>query len=259
MSARDLLGVVFYAGPSILDGAPVVGILTLRESSNRKTGDMAQAWILAQGADPVAAQRTGADSSVCGSCVLRPALVRLARERGETIPRCYVNTGQAPLAVWRAWTRGAYARADAIDPARLRAALGGRAIRWGAYGDPSAIPQHAWLDLHTRCGAPDHTAYTHAWRDPRAAWLRAWAMASADDAQGLQDARSAGWRAFRVRRASEPLAPREVACPAESGRAQCADCTLCDGSRGVDDRRASIAIVAHGAGTPAEWLAGGDA
>ena len=44
-SAPKLNGVVLYEGPSVLDGAPIAVIATLK-SANVKTGDMIQTWII---------------------------------------------------------------------------------------------------------------------------------------------------------------------------------------------------------------------
>ena len=57
----------------MLNRAPIVAILTgLRSpSANRKTGAMAQLWILSADESPVDASQSGADASVCGDCPLR--------------------------------------------------------------------------------------------------------------------------------------------------------------------------------------------
>lgn len=131
-------------------------------------------------------------------------------------------------------------------PAQARAAAAGRKVRMGAYGDPFAIRRAAWDWVQ---GADGWTGYTHQWRRANAQWLRAFAMASVDSLHELEMAQSLGWRTFRVRTASQPLAAREIACPAslEGGnRRQCINCQACDGA-GVNASRASVAIVVHGA------------
>jgi hypothetical protein len=253
-----MLGIEFYRGASELDGAPIVAVATIGRSLNRKTGDMLQTWIMRADVAPVAAQASGADGGVCGDCPLRPIL-----SRGTGRPGCYVNVGQAPAGVWNAWKRGRYSVAGSMDGAawaEARRIVGGRSIRWGAYGDPAAVPEWAWLALQGGLGHPANTGYTHAWRNPGAAWLRFWCMASADSADDAAKAHAAGWRTFRVRRASEASIGREIACPAESGRTTCSSCMLCGGARerdGRPDARANIMIMAHGARTPAAWLEGG--
>jgi hypothetical protein len=72
---------------------------------------------------------------------------------------------------------------------------------------------------------------------------------SADTLAGAHDAWSKGYRTFRVVGSTEePVASREILCPAseEAGKqTQCNRCLLCGGA---SVKATSIAIVAHGAG-----------
>ena len=234
-------GAVIYQGPSALDGAPIVAIVTglTGRSKNPKTGPLAQLWILRADMSPLDAIKTGQDVSICGDC----------RHRGDGTGRqrgCYVSVKNAPLAVWRAYHAGRYRRLAARTIAR-RLAARGLGIRVGAYGDGAALPRGIVRDV---VEGIQHTGYTHAWRTlcPQD-WP--WLMASVDTPDEQQTARRAGWRTFRVRRADESLRSREIVCPAseEGGkRTTCAACVLCDGSA-PGDARASIAIIAHGTGT----------
>ena len=225
LRSLDPTGAVIYDGPSNYDGARIVAIVTQlrgRPTENRKTGDMAQVWILRADRVPVEAIRTGHDVTVCGSCPLRKSV-------------CYVSVIHAPGAVWRAWTRGKY---PTVAPAELET---DRPIRFGAYGDPAAVPAHVWTTLETR----PHTGYTHAWHASPA--LRPLVMASVDTATQATIAQSRGWRTFRAKAADDSLLPGEITCPAsdEAGhRTDCATCRLCDGAR-ANDRRANIAINVH--------------
>ena len=54
---KPMKSFIFYRGPSMLDGAPIVAIAT--DSSNSKTGGMVQTWILRADIDPVTAARNG--------------------------------------------------------------------------------------------------------------------------------------------------------------------------------------------------------
>lgn len=223
---------ILYEGPSQLDGAPIVVILT--ESRNRKTGGMLQTWIMRADVAPHEALKSGADSSVCGDCKHRPF-------NGGA---CYVRVFQAPLVVWKAWRRGNYQAAGSLDAIAERGA--GHSIRLGAYGDPAAVPVEIWRALVSRAAA--WTGYTHQWRDAVAAPLQSLAMASTDSHDELADARAAGWRSFRVRAPFEPLAGKEIVCPAsdEAGKkTTCESCRACGGTGAK--ARADIAIVAHGA------------
>ena len=224
-------GFVFYDGPSLIDGAPIVAIAVLA-SDNAKTGDMVQTYILRADIDPVSALRTGEDRSICGDCVHRPA----------NDGACYVNVAQSVQSVFWAWFRGAYELVAPIVGARM---IQGRKLRMGSYGDPAAVPAQFWKQLSKYTSG--HTGYTHQWRRPIARGLRALVMASADSAADRDLARSMGWRTFRVRTADEALGSREIVCPAspEGGdRRQCVTCLACDGA----DRagKVSIAIIVHG-------------
>ena len=84
---------------------------------------------------------------------------------------CYVNIGQAPLGIYRAFERGNYPDYS-NDGEAIAAALGGRSVRMGAYGDPAAIPVTVWESL--LIAADGWTGYTHQSRHPNfdAALLR---------------------------------------------------------------------------------------
>lgn len=230
-------GFVFYDGLSALDGAPIVGIAILH-SDNSKTGDMVQTYILRADQHPLDAIASGDDASICGDCMHRGDA---ATGRKRT---CYVNVGQSVASIFGAWARGAYPLISPADGARM---LADRAVRIGSYGDPAAIPAKHWRDLIAH--AAGHTGYTHQWRQAHAQALRDIVMASADSARDRDLARAMGWRTFTVRTADQPLAAREIACPAspEGGnRRQCITCKACDGA-GDNAARASVSIVVHGA------------
>lgn len=231
----------------MIDGAPIVGIAVLR-SENSKTGDMVQTYILRADQSPLEALASGADASICGTCMHRPRRERRRDKRGRfmpsaTIRTCYVDVAKSVSSVFRAYVNGSY---DVLEPVDGAARLAGRMVRLGAYGDPVAIPAHVWIAL--LADAAGHTGYTHQWRAPIAADLAPIVMASADGPADREQARAAGWRTFTVRTVDQPLAAREIVCPAspEGGdRLQCIDCGACDGA----DRpgKVSIAIVVHGA------------
>lgn len=234
---RKPTGFVFYDGPSALDGAPIVGIAILR-SDNSKTGDMVQTYILRADQHPLDAIASGEDASICGDCMHRGDI---ATGRKRT---CYVNVGQSVASIFGAWARGAYPLVSPADGARM---LADRVIRIGSYGDPAAIPAEHWRALIAH--AAGHTGYSHQWRQAHAQALRDIVMASADSPRDRDLARALGWRTFTVRTADQPLAAREIACPAspEGGnRRQCITCKACDGA-GDNAARASVSIVVHGA------------
>ena len=230
-------GFVFYDGPSLIDGAPIIGIAVL-ESSNVKTGNMVQTYILRADMAPLAAIASGDDGSICGDCAHR------GDKQTKRARTCYVDVAKSVQSVFAAWVRGAYPQMAPSDGARI---VANRVVRIGSYGDPAAIPARHWRALIRR--AAGHTGYPHQWRQWFARGLRAIVMASADSASDRDMARAMGWRTFRVRTADEPLAAREIVCPAspEGGdRRQCITCQACDGApRGAT--QASVAIIVHGA------------
>ena len=83
-----------YDGPSRLDGARIIVLMTgLRSASkNTKTGAMLQTWVMRYDAAPHEAQKTGDDASVCGRCPLRPLLHRANPVEAKTLLRQDVSS-----------------------------------------------------------------------------------------------------------------------------------------------------------------------
>jgi len=224
--ATRMIGAVLYEGPSELDGAPIVVVMTgFQASANRKTGKMLHTWIMRADVDPAKALVLGRDVSICGECPQR-------RNKGGS---CYVIPEQAPLQIWRTWKEGRYEDWTGRFPDN---ALKDRSIRFGAYGDPAAVPFNVWRRVREQ-KISGWTGYTHQWR--HATNLRPFLMASVDSEEELVEAHAAGWRTFRVRDEIEPALMSEVICPSE--RVTCKDCNLCRGSSRIAK---SIVIVAHG-------------
>ncbi len=196
-------------------------------SDNRKTGDMIQIWILVKAMDPVRAIKEGLDRLICGSCVHRGD----GHGKGRS---CYVNVGQAPLGIWRAWKAGAYLPLPSVS------VFAGRKVRFGAYGDPTWIPLS--LALAIAGVSSGHTGYTHQWRKPSLQGWRSLLMASVDSVAELVIARSMGWSTFRV---GSEASVGESLCASERVGTPCAECLLCAGSRnGLE----SVHIPPHGTG-----------
>jgi hypothetical protein len=198
-------------------------------SDNRKTGDMIQIWILVKAVSPTEAIRTGLDRLICGNCVHRGDGTGGSRS-------CYVNVGQAPLGIWRAWKAGRYPTLQFMD------CFAGRRVRFGAYGDPTHLPLS--LALAIAGVASGHTGYTHQWRKPSLQGWRSILMASVDSTAELLIARSMGWSTFRVTPDLDHHSFEKL-CASDRDGTPCADCLFCDGSRsGI----LSIHIPAHGTG-----------
>jgi len=203
-----------------------------KTSDNRKTGDMIQIWILVRSVSPTEAIRTGLDRLICGNCMHRG---HEENGRHGVERTCYVNPGQAPQGIWRAWQAGNYPLLRSLE------CFVGRKVRFGAYGDPTHIPLS--LALAIAGVASGWTGYTHQWRKPSLQAWRSILMASVDSIAELVIARSLGWSTFRV--GSEASAGESL-CASERVGTPCADCLLCAGARGGLE---SVHIPAHGTGS----------
>lgn len=227
-------GAIIYRGPSMLDGAPIIVVVTgiAKSSRNAKTGDMLQTWIIRDDINPIEAAKTGQDESICGDCVHRPI-------NGGS---CYVKLFQAPLNIFKSAHRGIYPTVTDLNDI---AALGvDRVVRLGSYGDPAAVPVGIWEALTAHASA--WTGYTHQWRV--APHLMALCMASADSTAEQVMAQVIGWRTFRVRTASEPILAKEFICPASKEAGNKTDCASCKACMGTSAKaKASPVIIAHGA------------
>jgi hypothetical protein len=233
-------GIVFYRGPSMLDGKPIVAILTglAGKSANEKTGGgLYQTWILREDINPLQAVNTGDDASICGDCRHRGTIVD-GRNKGRS---CYVRLDTAPNNIFKTYQRGRY---PMVSPAEVRFMLT-KLVRGGSYGDPAAVPFWVWEAMLD--GAPTGTAYTHQWRlFPE---LAAFCMASVDTSAERAEAKLLGFRTFRVRDENEPIEAYEVVCPAskEAGyKTTCDACRACGGTRAK--AKADIVIAVHGSG-----------
>ena len=218
-------GVILYQGDSLLTEFDQVVAIATFNSSNSGTGNMIQTWIMHAEINPIVASKAGYDAAVCGSCPHRHHLGG----------GCYVNLGQAPSSVWRAYKRGAYPVYDTSHASLFE----NRHVRIGSYGDPASVPVQIWQTIIAL--ADGYTGYTHQIRhpnfDPAHGELF---MVSADTPNQARAYNRAGYNTFRVKREGSELLEDELDCPKQSGQ-QCIDCQLC----GTFKSR-NIAIDVHG-------------
>jgi hypothetical protein len=218
-------GFIMYEGASAIDGTDIVVIATLK-SSNIKTGNMVQTWILCKDSHPVQASLDGDDSAICGNCP----------HRRNTGGACYVNIGQAPSQVWKAYKRGGYSMFNAKDHAHY---FMGRKVRLGSYGDPAAMPFEVAENMVNM--SLGHTGYTHQaarkFFDKRFLTL---CQVSADTPRQALKFQTMGAKTFRVALEGDALMNGEIECLSDSEGISCLDCGLCNGIK------QNIAITVHG-------------
>lgn len=218
---------IIYDGPSMLNGKPIVAILSNinNPSVNTKTGDMAQLTAMPKAIKPSTAIKTGEDDAVCGDCNRRPSTAK-----ANGLKPCYVNP-RASNSIHRAYERGSYNTGTVTQL--------NKPLRLGQWGEPTAIPYDIVKALAD--GAPKSTGYTHRWREfPEFSSI---CMASVDSEEERLEANALGFRTYRVRDEGAPLMDGEISCP-EADKArniQCADCGLC---AGMAVKAKDISIVA---------------
>jgi len=216
-------GFILYKG--ITNGQRFVVIATgfNRASSNIKTGDMIQIWILLVDQSPVAGIQSGLDAlTICIGCPFSSG------------NGCYVNLGQAPLTVWKAYNNGSYA------PLEDYSVFQDREVRFGAYGNPSLLPLRIVKAIRRRAGKT--TGYFHDWKaNQKAKKYNRYFMASTDTLASLEEAKSQGLRVFHSSR-NKPLGKFTTCLNVTRGKT-CAECGICNGGHGPD-----IWVPLHGSG-----------
>lgn len=234
--SKNVLGYELWRGASSLSGDEIVCIATgFKGSSNRKTGDMIQTYILRADTTPVEAIKQNKDYAICGDCVHRGS----GHGKGRT---CYVNVGQGPRSVYDAWKRGRYS--TSWDAELFRDKI----VRLGTYGDPAVIPLEIWNEVLKY--ARGNTGYTHQWHTEAGRSYASYCMASVDSEDERRSATGLGFRTFRVtppREQGSNKLIKEVVCPAseEAGKKlTCAECLACSGTK--RGQRSGIVIQAHG-------------
>ena len=209
----------------ILKEAVKTVIVATFTSSNKKTGDMVQITSLLKDVLPTEAVKSGEDREICFECVHRKA------------KSCYVNVGQAPQAIYKAYKKGNY---PGFDVDVLKGALKWKAVRFGAYGEPTMLPL-SMVSVISKF-SKGWTGYTHRWAECDQGYSR-YFMASAETKQEARDAHMMGWRTFRVTSKLDDLMENEIICPNVTTGVQCRDCLLCGGS---EKKGKSIVVPVHG-------------
>ena len=231
-------GFILQEGISPIDGKPFVVIMTM-VSKNRKTGNMAQVFVLRQDVNPVDAIASGDDVTVCGNCPhRRKQIFNEKTKKFQWIRSCYVNVGQAPNMVWKTYKKGGYKYWNMFSHDVY---LQNRKVRWGAYGDPAIIS--APIVEYINSLAIGHTGYTHQWKEDFAKPFAGVFQASCDGMADYLQATANGWKTFLVVPVGATPSTGKI-CPATvtNSVAQCLTCSLCDGAK------QNIFVEAHGSG-----------
>ena len=198
------------------------------KSQNKKTGPMAQHYVMAQDLSPSELVKQKKDDLICGDCPLKGV-------------ECYVNVSQL-TGVWKATK----------DLPGIHSPRYDKALRLGTYGDPAFLPQYKVREA-LNAGPGVWTGYTHRWHKAKPGYSR-WLMASIDHKSAArfgvstldlkQNANALGYRTFRIILPGEKLDKNEVLCPYVTHGVQCADCGLCSGTEGRG--KVDIANPLHG-------------
>ena len=241
-------------------------------SSNRKTGDEVQTWILYKHEPPNIAIDTGKDKTICGDCKHRGIVLSLddAIIYANQLPtakkkallkriddkkakglnsinidrKCYVLVFQAPLNVYKAWKNGNY---PTLTPKQAQKRFAYKKVRLGSYGDPIHIPK--WkLDIILKFTL-GVTGYTHQWKNLKFIEYKQYLMASVDSLEEMLQANSLGYRTFRVRQKNEKTQSNEVGCLSDRNArgnkklVPCIDCMMCSGL--TSKVKQNISIIQH--------------
>ena len=241
-------------------------------SSNRKTGDEIQTWILYKHEAPNIAIDTGKDKAICGDCKHRGIVLslddatiyadKLSTSKKKALlkriddkkakglnsinidRKCYVLVFQAPLNVYKAWKNGNY---PTLTPKQAQKRFAYKKVRLGSYGDPIHIPK--WkLDIILKFTL-GVTGYTHQWKNLKFIEYKQYLMASVDSLEEMLQANSLGYRTFRVRQKNEKTQSNEVGCLSDRNArgnkklVPCIDCMMCSGL--TSKVKQSISIIQH--------------
>lgn len=182
-------------------------------SNNDKTGQMIQTYMIDK-------ERLTEKDVFGAKCVECPLAEVCYVERDKLSVRAALKrliNGENTSYVW------------ATLPEVLRA-IEGREVRFGTYGDPSALPLDDVASIVE--AVSKWTGYTHFWREVNSLYSQFF-MASVEDLQGELEALSAGWRPFRVLLDSDEspeVSDKAIECPHYTNGVQCIDCGLCAGT-----------------------------
>jgi hypothetical protein len=220
-------------------------VVATAKSTNRKTGESVQIWILDASMHPAESRQTGNDANnQCQGC-------SFASNNG-----CYV--GVNPLgAIYRKWKRGGYPALIMGSP-EWDKFFSTDYVRFGAYGNPSLLPLAMVKDIASK--AKKITGYFHDWHlmPPDQAKAYGQYFMASTEVSNFKTAQELGLRTFSV--VPHAMPATGIECLADSKGMTCKQCGLCDGNRRTASRSKPlphIFITAHGYQTAKAKLASG--
>lgn len=228
-------GLILTEGPSKFDGKPIAFIATGldKASSNPKTGSAIQTYCIRTDIHPSESRKNGLDKSMCNECPHSSAKAK----------SCYVL--DLPLiGIKKKYDQGGYPRYDKNIHLDL---FKDKVVRWGSFGEPVLIDLKLMEEISSV--ASSTLGYSHTWKDPRFQEYRKFCMASADNLQEAELAKSMGWRPFYVRQKTDPLPKGYFECPASKemgNKLTCVECRACSGGELKNKRIPTPSIVLHG-------------
>jgi len=227
-------GIVLYEGRSRLDGQLITAIATgFKGNNNHKIGDMIQVWILRSNIHPCNAKTDGDDFSICGDC------------KHKVFGSCYVELKRGPMGIYARYLKDFYPKMHK----KYLSLFHGKHIRWGAYGDPAALPFRIikkYSDLTV-----SRTGYTHQWQKSKNSKYKNYLMASVDSTLGyykeFKKAHDMGWRTFRATTSKDTVIfDNEFICPASKEGGLLTTCQRCNACNGAQNNRKNPIIRIHG-------------
>lgn len=181
-----------------------------RKSSNRKTGEMLQSYIV----DKNSIYEKTVFGAKCKDCTM--------------VDKCYVKMDK--IAVRRTLKKVLNKESNCyknISCDELIDLLKDKSLRFGTYGDPSALPIHLVINM---CNVlKQWTGYTHFWKTCNPLYSL-YFMASVESLELKTEANQMGWRTFEVILDNNTNYSDGIQCPAITKGINCIDCGLCKGN-----------------------------
>lgn len=229
----------------------VIVVIMIIRSSNKKTGNMVQTYIIRKDVNPLEALKNGKDAAICGDCIHRGRFIKNEKTgKIEWKRTCYVNVGQGVLQVYKSYIKGNYPKYNPHkhDVRLLDKSGNKRMIRLGTYGDPAFVPLRVWEYLLPKFDGK--TGYTHQWNKP---WInpnfKNIVMASCDSKTNVNDSNAIGYRSFIVvphdYKVDKINDMNAINCLSDSIGRKCEDCGICNGNE--KNKGKNVYINAHGA------------